>query len=327
MDKKLWRLEDGITFSALSKWLDCREQFTLQWIYGLSPKSISIPLEFGSLFHSALEHQFEGDPYEIIDKVIRKYKEERLKTITSSSQKDSLEYVIGLARITYPMYCEYWNADDKKINWIKREQKFAVPHIVDVNGEPREILLRGMIDGLYQVRNKFGVFETKTKDKISEYEIQTALHSDMQTMMYCFAAKLLTGSYPNQIKYNIVRRTSKYWKKNHTLHDYLGEVLQDIKDRKDFYFMRFTVDVYQDEIEDFVENTLNPILRLFIQWWDSVKKNVDERFNSPYHFLNSNALVGKYGKSAMWEAIFGNTKPYFIRDSVFPELEESIPTT
>lgn len=323
----LWRLEDGITFSALNKWMECPEQFSMQWLHGLTPKKISIPLEFGSLFHSALEYQFEGNPRDIASQVSDKYKQARLLTLKNSHERDTLEYVIGLMRITFPLYCQYWENDDKKIEWVKREQKFAVEHTLNVDGEDRTILLRGMIDGLYRLPGTLGIFETKTKDKISEKDIETALYSDMQTMMYCFATKLLLGEYPNQVKYNIVRRTSKYWKKGLSLPEYLAEVEEDIKSRPDFYFIRFTVGIDQNDIDEFVARTLNPVLRLFIRWWDSVKKNPEERFNSPYHYLNSSALVGKYGKAAMWDAIFGNTEPYYVRTSVFPELEESIETT
>jgi hypothetical protein len=46
--------------------MECPEQFSLQWIDGLTPKKISQPLEFGSIMHYALEHQFRGDPHETI---------------------------------------------------------------------------------------------------------------------------------------------------------------------------------------------------------------------------------------------------------------------
>lgn len=330
--KPLWKLEDGITYSSLSLWDQCPEQFSLQYIDGLSQKKLSIALEFGSVMHYALENQFKATPEEVIRRITDHYRKYRSASLRNSRERDDLNYLLGLAEIVFPRYCHYWQADDSQIEWIMREQKFDQVYRFPGISEEKSIRLRGMIDGLFTYKNNpntFGVFETKTKVKIDDKDIMDNLQYDMQTMMYCLCAYLKTGVYPNTIKYNVIRRPDLYRRKDETHNSYMQRVAEDIDKRPDHYFIRYNnTAILQDDIDKFARCTLNPILNLFLQWEEStVKKNLEDRFQSPYHFLNSSALVGKYGKVAMWDAIFGDMQPYKVRTQVFPELEESFQVT
>jgi hypothetical protein len=332
---QLWKIEDGITYSGLSKWMECPEQFSLQWIDGITPKKISPPLEFGSIMHYGLEHQFKGDPEYTIRTITDQYKKHRGRTLVNSSERDTLNFLCGLAEITFVAYCHYWNYDDRNINWIAREQKFNLPYNFPCpEGGEQKITLKGMRDGLYEYRNQlghtiYGVFETKTKSRIVESEIIDNLHADMQTMMYCFCTYLETGRYPNEVKYNVIKRCDLYRRKGERTDDYLRRVKDDIEARPEFYFRRYTAAITATDIHNFVSKTLNPVLNLFVKWYESIKKNPvgSERFKSPYHYLNSTALVGKYGKAVMWDAIFGNLHDYNLRESVFPELSDDFQVT
>lgn len=336
--KPLWKIEDGITYSALSKWLDCPEQFALSWVDGVTPKALSNALEFGSVMHHALENQFKAAPQDVISRITEHYYKYRGPKCRNAKEKDSLKYLLALAEVVFPRYCKYWEEDDAKLLWIGREEKFQLPYIVDsVTGEPRNILLRGMRDGIYGTPDGsiYGLFETKTMVKITERDIVDKLQYDMQTMMYCFCTYLSTGQYPNQIKYNVIRRPDLYKRVGENVLDYLKRTGDDIDSRPDHYFKRYENSITPEEIETFKTKTLDPILRLFIQWWDSVKKNpspreidgVPGRWSSKFHLLNSIALVGKYGKVEMWDAIFGDMQHYKIRSEIFPELEDSFQVT
>jgi hypothetical protein len=324
--KPLWTLDDGITFSGLNKWSECREQFSLQWIDGVTRRKLQVPLEFGSVFHSALENQDKGTPEEVIQRVSEHYKKYRLKTIKTSGEKDDLNLLLGLAQIVFPHYCEFWRADDVLINWVSREEKFSIPYDVPTDDGIRKILLRGMRDGIYSVDSlgTFGIFETKTMGRIVDKEMEDKLRYDMQTMMYTVATYLDYGQMPNAVKLNVVKRPTTYRRKKESVKSYLDRIEDDVARYPEQYFKRYTADITPQDVELFIDQTLNPLLNVFIEWWDSIKKNpVEGRFQSPYHFLNCSALVGRYGKADMWEAIFGNMRPYSLRAEVFPELEES----
>lgn len=331
---------DGITFSGLSVFEQCQEQFGLKYIDGITPKALSFPLEFGNIIHYALEHQFKfASPRDAIQHVTNNYRTWRSKTLLNSKELDTLEFICGLADITFPAYCKFWESDDRKLDWVEREAKFDIPYeLPEVDGIPsRTIRLRGMRDGLFRMKlpglssPALGIFETKTKSRISEQEIRDGLMADMQTLFYCFVTYLITGEYPKRVKYNIIRRSDTYRRKGEDTTTYLSRVRQDIEKRPDHYFSRFTVDLLQRDIDRFKELTLDPLLRRFVAWWDSVKKNPlgKERFkSSPYHSLNLGALTGKYGKADMWEKVVNNNmRPYRIRSEVFPELEDSFLVT
>lgn len=237
-------------------------------------------------------------------------------------------YLCALADVTFPAYCEYWAHDDKKVDWIGREEKFDVPYEVQTPDGPRTIRLRGMRDGLFKLAKVMGVFETKTKSRISENEIRDNLRSDMQTLFYCFVTWVETGEMPRIIKYNVVRRADLYRRSSgrEPIVEFMKRVKTDIATRPEHYFSRFRADLSSRDLSEFKRRTLDPLLCRFIHWWDNLKKSPvgNDRFKSPYHSLNCNALIGKYGKADMWEMLVKkNMKPYRIRTEVFPELEDS----
>lgn len=332
----LWTLDQGVTYSSLNTWESCQEQFGLKYIDGLSTKAISIPLEFGNIMHFGLECQLKfPSALEAIYHVTSKYRVWRGKTLLNPRESDTLDFLCGLAEITFPAYCDYWDADDKKLNWIGREEKFDVPYDVQMpDGSIRTIRLRGMRDGLFRPKQSIlGLFETKTKSRISENEIRDGLKADMQTLFYIFVTYLERGELPTTIKYNIIRRSDKKPHKNESVDSQLDRIKKDIKARPDFYFMRFNAELVKKDVDEFVRRTLNPLLVRFIHWWDNLKKSPlgNDRFQSPFHSLNLNSLIGKYGRADMYSAIVDrNRRPYRIRTAVFPELEDSFlvtPTT
>jgi len=187
--KALWQWSSGITFSALSSFIECPEQFSLNYIDGYTPKRISVPLEYGSLFHLCLEHQFlhkNLTPTQIAFKISEAYMQSKTNLI-NSNERDLMKEVVAQLRVVYPLYCEHWASDDQKIEWINREEKFRVPYTIAAESGPIKLVLRGMRDGVIRTHGELGIFETKTKSRINTDEIRDALKSDMQTMFYILA--------------------------------------------------------------------------------------------------------------------------------------------
>lgn len=285
-----------------------------------------MPLEFGSVIHWCLEYQFTSKltPSQVVNKVVKTYSNFRQKSLVSSGEREVLAKLLGLAKVVFPAYCEYWKADDKKIKWIEREQKFSIPYKVPMERANRKILLRGMRDGIFEDSTGIGVFETKTKSRVpSDQNINDQLKYDMQTMFYAWTSYLSTKKMPTKTLYNIIRRPDLYMRKQETLNVYLKRVAEDVEKRPEHYFLRWMINFDKTDMDMFVKKTLNPMLRDFIRWYDSLKKSPEDRFQSPYHFLDYNALFGKYGKASMFDAIHGRLRGYTIRTTPFPELEES----
>ena len=276
--------------------------------------------------HTCLEHQFtKGLPPEVVvEQITNQYRSFRAKSILSSSEKDTLNLILGLAKVTFPLYCKYWEKSDRKISWIKREEKFSVHYSLPTPTGSQDILLRGMRDGIFRQDGVLGVFETKTKSVMpNEDNMKDSLKNDMQTMLYSFTTFLETGEKPQKVLYNVIRRSKMYRRKEENLNSYLKRVEEDIKSRPEHYFQRWNISITSEDLTNFVNNSLNPILVEFVHWYKSIKKKPLERSLSPYHYQNYNALFGKYGRSIMFEATQGNYRNYTCREHPFPELSDS----
>jgi hypothetical protein len=322
--ERLWQLESGITYSGLSSWLDNPEAFYLNYCEGLTPKRFRKPIEFGNIIHFMLEHQFTGrkkSPVKVANEIATGYENVRSKT-TLSTDREQLHLLCQVAKMLFPIYCDYWKEEDAGIEWLAREQSFKTPYeFIDLEGKKRTILLRGMRDGLFRNDYGTGVFETKTKENIDTAGVAAQLKADMQTLFYLFTSRIDLKKQPNQILYNIIRRPGQR-NKNETVDQFVKRIQQDVLKREKHYFMRWEVDVETKDYDKFEQQTLLPILRLFVRWADSLKKN---RWDSPYHLTNLNALIGKFGPSEYWDLIInGRQSMYYRRSSTFPELEESI---
>lgn len=268
-----------------------------------------------------LEHQFVGrkkSPVTVAKQIATAYESTRSKTILNN-ERDTLHILCEQCKMIFPIYCDWWKQNDEDVEWLAREQKFTLPYtMTDHNGKTRVINLRGMRDGLFSNSAGLGVFETKTKDSIDQEAIRSQLRADMQTLLYAFTASIEQKKHIGQILYNIIRRPGQQYK-NETVVDFIARIKKDILERPKHYFMRWEVTVDKNDYSNFEQKTLLPALRNFLRWHDSLKKN---RWESPFHFLNLNALVGRYGKSEFWEMIInGRRSVYYQRLSAFPELD------
>ena len=328
-----WNLDAGTTFSMLNLFQDCREQAYQSYVMGYSGKKLKDGLEFGSIWHLMQEHYY-GDikqsPAKVAAKVCLAYEKWRKPTLFKN-EHENFQILLGVAELMFPLCVKHWAADDAEIEWIEQEQKFKTPYeFLDVDGKKRTIYLRGMRDGVYREDGILGVFETKTKGQINQTAIRDQLKADLQTLIYVTTAMIEFGEMPKKVMYNVVRRPQLKRKQNEGLNDFLKRIKADVIKRPKFYFMRWNVDLLKSDIVNFRKETLDKLLGIFCQWADGLKKigaldgKPDKRFDTPYHFRNCTALVGRYGRVDMFDLLTKkNTSGYLKRKSCFPELDES----
>lgn len=321
----LWDWTKGVTQSSLETFLACREQFSLGYIEGWTAKQFSVPLEFGTLIHFMLE-RLPGEPHAIAREVCQSYEKARKKTLNSSDMQ-TMEITLCNAEAIFPVYCEYWEEMDSKIDWIQRESIFKIKHPFMVPGEgTRSIDLTGMRDAVYRNSvKKLGLFETKTKSSIDDLAIQDGLRADLQTLLYLYSLWRDFKEYPQEILYNVIRRPQLRLKVKESVQEYKTRVSEDIKERPNFYFRRFEVTVIEGDLETFIDTTLDPVLRQLLLWWESIKDDPFDRWRSPYHYRDLTKLMNRYGKVPLYNLmIWGLQNEYYRRSSPFPELEKSL---
>lgn len=326
----LWNPLLGITQTGLTQFVGNEEEFAVNYVEGWSPNKFREALEFGNLFHLCCEFQGKDSPEMIAKKCCDAYVKSR-KINNNDREYQKLQEMVGVIRTLFPLYVKKYAAYDKQIRWISREKPFSVPYqFKDYDGKTRTINLVGKRDGVYRDSSgSLNLFETKTKSDINTEAIRDGLRADFQTLFYLLALKLETGTGPKQVLYNVVRRPGQKFGKKDTFKTFLDRVEKDIRSRPKHYYGRWRVTLSPNTLTAFQQLTLDPALRRLVRWWESIKDNPFDRFQSPYHLLNLPALIGgKWGRSEYYELIIRhNYTPYHSRSIVFPELSELIEVT
>lgn len=310
----VWELyRDGITFSGLSKWLECREQFRLGYVCGWTPTRLSEPLEFGSIFHHCLEH--EARARKNLTAVLKAYRTSRFREITVADGP-LFEKQITLAQALIPEYFDYYRKDPEK-NWVQREQQFRMDY--DLGGELVPIV--GKMDGVLRIVKKLWLFETKTKSRIDEGAISLSLKMDFQTLLYSLAVQDIYGDCPSGVVYNVIRKPGHKQGKAEKTKDFVKRLRKAISDDPSYFYKRWEVSLQKSDIESFQQTVLNPILSNFVDWNETTMPRKNP-FDSHTHYLNPNNLIGRYGASPFLNLITTGSKSRLKeRKKAHPELD------
>jgi ATP-dependent helicase/DNAse subunit B len=313
-----------VTYSFLQKFTHCREQARLSFVEGLTQDGIVDALDWGTMFHELLQHQAEGNSVQ--ERILRQRLERWLARETkfrkfTKDTRSHLQLLMDQVLTVFPYYYTYWkkkNGHEFHSDVVCQESDFRVPHRLSkpIEEQDRQILLRGRFDAVLRINGKLWLMENKTKSFIDEEGIQASLSQDMQTMLYCYAIKLQYGEAPVGVLYNIIRRPAHRFGKTDTPDSFLERVEQAIKDDPDKYFIRFVVQLGPDDIEAWVQRTLNPLLTQVCLWWDEIKPNPFNPWKIPnrvHHFQNPEGLYTKFGRSEFFDYLTRNGSMHGLR--------------
>lgn len=326
----------GLTFSLLTKFLDCRWKFRVRVYEGLKTSDKFLHrLEFGNMWHACKEGGKDWRQYlqRVIDQLSLDYPMER-GTITHWQ-----EVVLKL----YPEYLKYtatMGMSPRKS--LCREQVFDILYRLPSG---RIVRLRGKFDEVSLEDHVLGMDEHKTKGEVDVDAVERQLLRDLQTMMYWVALEQNTGiesiekakkqlgsSYGRSISYNVIRRPLSGGKgtivrhkatKNkaeETLSDYYNRLAVYFQESPQDYFHSWEVGVTPMDIKRFQVETFDPILEQVCMWWDVISTGVT---NNPIHWRKPR---GVYGEDDSWDAVdqyleTGSTIGLRKVTNLFPELQ------
>lgn len=347
----------GITFSLLSRYLCCKERFRLHVVEGLRPhRTWNHRTGYGDFWHQ-LEETFAaggnlGVAFENLASMCRSLVQQY------PMQAGEVEHWYNVAKVQFPIYVEYWarHADVVERTPLLQEQVFSVPYALPSD---RVVRLRGRWDAVDLIgrgrESGIFLFESKTKGQIEEEKIRRQMKVDLQTMLYVVALnyvndgspglKELDDHYPSggqQVKgiiYNVIRRPLSGGKGTIVRHkptksnprgeskaDFYGRVAQYIKEAPETYFMRWRVDLTQQDVEKFRRMCLDPILESLCVWWEWVCGN-PEPFDPSGGGIHSMLPFGVYnslieGGSSDLDAYLDNGSEVGLErvSELFPEL-------
>jgi hypothetical protein len=256
-------LSDGITQSMLASFLACRQRSKYQldrWesVFGSAASALR-----GDLYHGILEEWYKyktpasnllNGAAAFLPEVIDSWRKRQSKHAPNVSAMDDAE---NFARAVFPEYVERWKKSDAKYKWEALEEVF------DVKWE--QWRLRGKRDGTLMLNGSRWLFETKTKAQIDEAGIMDSLAFDLQNLFYLTV--LRTQNRPAiGVIYNIVRYPQLRIKKTETPEQFQERVAEDVRQRRNFYFMRFEV-TYSEMVQEQFRNDLKVMLNEFEQWY------------------------------------------------------------
>jgi len=173
---------DGISFSLLTRFLECRERFRLKVVEGLEEdEGFNSALEFGSLWHEAEEAFALGKDWK---KSMGAYRDKLRANHPGAEASIVKWYKIAIRQ--FPEYIRKWkkHPDTKKRQTLLAEVDFKVPYQLPSG---RVVLLRGKWDGVFRESKGIWLMENKTKGRIDEAGILSTVHENLQVMVYLIA--------------------------------------------------------------------------------------------------------------------------------------------
>ena len=316
--KPAWDLyRDGISYSLMCKYRNCRERFRLSTVEGLRPKERKAALDFGTIFHKALEYTAQGlTSSQVISAVMKLYKD---------SSFDPM--LVRQACTLVPHYNAYYSSD--KHNYVAQEEVFDVPYKSVTTG--KIVRLRGRRDEVYEFNGKLWLQENKTKTTIDDTKIMLTLPHDLQTMLYIYS---MTHDYKDRkiggVLYNVIRRPKLEQGSKETELGFLQRLNQHIAKDPSHYFKRYEVELVPSDISKFYNTVLVPLVENIVVWWESIKSDpfnpwVDEQGKpNPHHYQTPFGIfdpmtigVGDYFDYVTSGLLIGLERV----STAFPELE------
>lgn len=293
-------------------------------IEGLSHKTPSDPIEFGSAFHWMLSTIHAKD-WSIPRAKTAYLKLWRNGKSVLPKDEERITFLVSTVSIVLKHYLTQWSKDDnkKKTRWVAREEVFRVP--VSLNDHPigpRTITLTGRWDGVFSAgAYKLRLFETKTKSQIDEDGLMDWLPFDLQTMLYCYTAQQHFGKKVDGTIYDVVRRPQLRQGATESDKNFFDRIDRDVKSRPAHYFKRYDVTLDGKSIERFAEHQLKPILRDLVTWYEDLLQHLTNPWDSPSHYMNSANLFTRFGKCDTFSMITrGSRFGIYRRQHPYPEL-------
>lgn len=307
MKIKPYKLEHGITQSLLTAFLNCKLRCKLI-LEGWQTPTPKESLFFGSLFHKLLEEHYTLESEYIVDLGDFLKTENKLySSITSEIKEKSF----AMAEALYEPYTDFWGMKDGQKDWIELEPVFEVLATIPRFSDRKKIPLRGRIDGVFRLKGKLWLLETKTKSQIDEYGLQTQLALDFQNLFYIMVAEELFGEGIAGVLYNVIRKPQLRQKKGEPLEKFAQRMKDDVESRPEHYFKRYEVKYTLRNIKEFRQE-LQPLLTDYCFW-------VENGFIPTQK--NRTACVGRWNCEFLSACAQGSMAGYIQNRKLFTELE------
>ncbi len=261
-----------VSQSKIKTWRRCRRAYHYKYVQKLRKKIKSRPLVFGTIIHSMIEADANGDdPFAVLDAI-------NLKDMKMfQAEREQYGEIIEDIRCIMEDYFDHWEDHPKAFKYLRKNKKSA-EHEFEIDlGD--DILFGGKIDGVVKSRGMKWLEETKTFKRMPNEEtrwksVQSSVYiravdimgwwSDLEGTVWNYVhsvapavpALLQNGkvseaklkSLPSRVKAFLATQGAKP-------KDY-PKLMQYAKDGRDSYFLRVYTPLNQRVIDDTWEDFL-----------------------------------------------------------------------
>ncbi len=194
-----------LTYSAMSSFLNCNRQYYNRDIRMLVTKDRDPVLDFGSVWHGALERWYTSGDQVAKIRGILKYIDDSFPNRERDPQQKRDWFML------HAMFEEYLERyPEEAFDVIAAETKFVLPIINPSSGRiSRTFLLSGKVDGLIRMKDsgELYVMEHKTAAKVDESYLEK-LPLDFQINLYSYALSRHLNQPITGVLYNVVQKTT-----------------------------------------------------------------------------------------------------------------------
>jgi hypothetical protein len=327
---------DGVSFSTLQKFKNCRELARLH-LKGWRPRSTSMGQVFGTIMHSLLQKVLEdvragklkkapSTDYVVkhVAVIEKQWRSENPKADAETLER--LEVTCAIAEGVLPMYFRFWHKDFK-LRWNKPEHEFLHPYAVEyprghhLYGSKKKMktFLRGKIDASFHEGSakRPWLFESKSKSRIGESgesNLTDILPHEMQVGIYLLILQIIyKGKVPAGLLYNIVRRPTVKPKKGEDMQTFAQRIIRDVQKRPEYYFLRLRMTVDSQDLFR-RKQELDDVVSDFLLWWKGESG----------HYKNSDYCENKYGTCMFLPMCgHGDRSRFYQKQEILTEMEEA----
>lgn len=321
---------DGVTFSLLSTFLDCREK-ARRYLQGWSGGFQGFALVFGTITHRVMQEAYhpdtrpEGVPTKawvvgVLNAIEVRWREQNPRP--RARDEEIMQEALAKAQAMLPAYFRYWREDfnPEHVTWLSVEQTFRIPYTARTRkGKVLKTFLRGKRDGSFsypsgRLSGRVRLFETKTRNHVDEQELLDTMTFNRQINLYLSALRSQTDRPPVAALQNIVRKPLLRQKTKEDWAQFSKRIEADVAARPDHYFTRMDMRVSPADI-DRAEAELEDLVADFLQWWAGESG----------HYKNDKSCI-VYGSRCPYLTLCGSEGKNFAglekRDVIFRELED-----
>jgi hypothetical protein len=297
--------EWGLSYSNMTKFVNCRERFRLRTVEGLTPTDTKEALNFGTIFHKGLELHALGYTR---TQILREFRKKTSKRRKKAEVYDP--YQCQIVATMLPYYSKFWGSVLNKMNYIESEGVFEMRYRCSIG---RTVVIRGKRDEGFLKDGKLWLQENKTMGQVPEDKIMRTIHVMLQPMIYLMS---FLEDYPETplggIIYNVIRRPLLKQKKGENDKQFLDRLSKDIESRPEHYFKMFEIPIEQKYVTEWVVKYFDPLICHICLWWESIRHNPFDPWTTPVK--NLSGLVGLDPGVGLVPNPFHYARPFGVYD-------------